>query len=371
MLETIREYALEQLEASGELALRRERHAAFFLKVAEEAEARLRGAEQQVCLAQLELDHDNLRAALRWAEEGGELELGLRLGGALWYFWQVQGYLSEGRTWLEALLACADASDQRSVTPVTPRARARALNCAAWLAHLQTDQAAATRLAEEACALASDPAGRVDRAFALTTIGGVATDQQEFERATALHEEALALYRAANNDLGVAVCLTNLGLVAGQRGDYARASALLEERVVLARRRGDRRATVLSLSNLAACEYAQGHLAQAQRLWTESLTLYGEQGGTWRDAVVIEGVEGLAEIASAQGKARQAVQLLAAAEALRTTVGVPRPRHMQATFDDAMAAARMTLGPRGFAAATTEGNALTMEQVVATVLPSA
>jgi predicted ATPase len=368
MLETICEYALDQLEASGELALLRERHAAFFLRLGEEAEVRLRGAEQQAWLARLEQDHDNLRAALRWAQEGkegGELELGLRLGGALWYFWQVQGYLSEGRTWLEALLARADAPGQRGVTP---KARAKALNCAAWLAHLQTDHAAATALAEQVCALAPDLAGRVNRAFALTTLGSVATDRNDYQRAMAFHEEALALYRAEHNDVGIAVCLNNLGLVAGLCGDFARGSALLEERVTLARRRGDRRATVLSLSNLAASEYAQRHLAQAQTLWTESLTLYRELGGTWRDAVAFEGVEGLAEIAATQAQARRAVQLFAAAEALRATVGIPRPPYMQPAFEDALAAARTALGPREFAAAQVEGAALSLEQVVAVAL---
>jgi hypothetical protein len=143
---------------------------------------------------------------------------------------------------------------------------------------------------------------------------------------------------------------------------------LLEERVALARRRGDRRAIVLSLSNLAACEYAQRHLAQAQTLWTESLTLYRELGGTWRDAVAFEGVEGLAEIAATQGQARRAVQLFAAAEALRATVGVPRPRHMQTAYDDAQAAAQKALGPTEIATARAEGAALTLEQVAAAAL---
>jgi tetratricopeptide (TPR) repeat protein len=315
----------------------------------------------------LEQDHDNLRAALRWAEEGGELELGLRLGGALRYFWQV-GYLSEGRAWLEALLARADAPDQRSVTP---RARAKALNCAAWLAHTQTDDASATHLAERARALLQDPADRYDRGFALTTLAMVAMNQNDYPRATALQEEALALYREERDDWAIAGCLNNLGLLAGLQGDFARASALLEEKVSRDRRRGDGRSTALSLSTLAAFEYAQRHLAQAHQLWTESLTLYGELGGTWRDVVVFEGVEGLAEIAAAQGQARRAVQLLAAAEAQRDAAEVPRPPYMQPTFEDAMAAARTALGPSEFATAQAEGAALTLEQIVAAVLTPA
>jgi tetratricopeptide (TPR) repeat protein len=239
------------------------------------------------------------------------------------------------------------------------------------LAHKQTDDASATRMAEQARALLPDPADRYERGFALTTLAMAAMNQHDYPRAAVWQEEALALYREECDDWAIAGCLNNLGLLAGLQGDFARASALLEERVALDRRRGDRRGTALSLTNLADFEYAQGHLAQAQQLWTESLTLYGELGGTWRDEVVFEGVEGLAEIAVAQGHARRAVQLLAATEALRTTVGVPRAPYMQPAFDDAVAAARMALDPRECATAQAEGTALTLEQVVAAVLPPA
>jgi hypothetical protein len=364
MLETIREYALDRLETSGELALLRERHAAYFLQVAEEAETQLRGAEQQACLARLEQDRDNLRAALRWAKECGELELGLRLGGALRSFWQM-GHLSEGRTWLERLLARAEQPERASIMP---QVRAKALNCAAWLAHTQTDDAAATRMAEQARALLQDPDDRYERGFALTTLAMVALNRHDYPRATALQEEALALYREEQDDWAISGCLNNLGLLAGLQGDFARASVLFEEKVARDRRRGDRRATALSLSNLAVFEYAQRRLVQAQTLWTESLTIYGELGGTWQDVVVFEGVEGLAEIAAAQGQVRRAMQLLAAAEELRAAVEVPRPPYMQAAFEDAMATACTALGPRDCATARAEGASLTMEQVVAAAL---
>jgi tetratricopeptide (TPR) repeat protein len=309
-------------------------------------------------------DLKTLRAALRWAEECGELELGLRLGGALRSFWQM-GYLSEGRTWLEGLLARAEEPERASITP---QVRAKALNCAAWLAHTQTDDAAATRLAEQACALLQDPDDRYDRGFALTTLAMVALNRNDYPRATALQEEALALYREEQDDWAISGCLNNLGLLAGLQGDFARASGLFDEKVARDRRRGDRRATALSLSNLAVFEYAQRRLVKAQTLWTESLTLYGELGGTWQDVVVFEGVEGLAEIAAAQGQVRRAVQVLTAAETLRAAVEVPRPPYIQAAFEDAMATACTALGPRDCATARAEGTSLTMEQVVAAAL---
>jgi tetratricopeptide (TPR) repeat protein len=236
------------------------------------------------------------------------------------------------------------------------------------LAYIQTDHAAATRMAERARTLSQGLAGRYDRAFALTTLAMVAMDQNDYEHATALQEEALALYRAENNDPAISASLNNLGLLAGLQGDFARASALLEERVARDRERGDRRGAAVSLANLAACEYMQGRLVQAKALWTESLTLYGELGGTWRDEAAFEGVEGLAEIAAAQGQVRRALQVLTAAENLRTAVQVPRPPYLEAAYGDAMAAAREALGPLESATAQAEGSALTMEQVVAAAL---
>jgi tetratricopeptide (TPR) repeat protein len=367
-LETIREYALEQLEASGELVPLRLRHATFFVGVAEQAEIALEGAEQSVWLERLEQDHDNLRAALRWAREGGVVDLGLRLGGALWYFWWVRGYLSEGRMWLEGLLA-HEAAPGDTMVSLTPRVKA--LNGAAWLAYAQTDYDGATLLAQEALALSYYQPYARDHAFALTTLAMVAMDQGDYRQATTLQEEAIAMSREADDEWVVGACLNNLGLLAGLQGDFARAVTLLEECADLARRRGDKRESAIALVNLGAFEHAQGDLTRAQQLWTESLTLYRELGGALRDEVVFQNVEGLAEFAAAQGQPRRAARLLAASEALRESVGVPRPPHIQAAYDVAVASAREALGAGAFTEAQAEGAALSLEQASAEALAPA
>jgi tetratricopeptide (TPR) repeat protein len=365
MLETIREYALEQLAASGELAAVRQHHADFFRAVAEQAEPALLGTEQPVWLERLERDHDNLRAALHWSQEGGELEVGLRLAGALWYFWWMHGHLREGRMWLEGLLERAKPEGN---VVISPTVRAKALNRAAWLAYAQTEYDGAKLLAQQARALWHAAADLRGHAFALTTLACVALDRSDYQQATTLQEEALAINRELDDSWAIGACLNNLGLVAGMQGEYARAGTLLEESLALHRRRDDRRDTAISLVNLGAFEYAQGELTRAQMRWRECLTLFQELGATLRDEVTFQGVEGLAEIAAARGESRRATRLLTAAEALRAFVGVPRPPHVQAAYDGAIASAREALGPGAFTAAQAEGTALSLEQVIAEAL---
>ena len=132
MLETIREYAMEGLNASGESEAVRHRHAGYYLAQAEAASEKLDGPEQSIWLDRLESEHDNLRAALEWALQSGELEAALQLAADLYRFWYVRGYWSEGRDWLKRALAATLHIDQREAGLMS--ARARALNGAGWLA---------------------------------------------------------------------------------------------------------------------------------------------------------------------------------------------------------------------------------------------
>jgi tetratricopeptide (TPR) repeat protein len=210
MLETIREYGLEQLEACGEAAEIRRRHAAHYLALAEAAEPELTGPRQAAWLDRLEAEHDNLRAALRWAVEQGEAELGLRLGGALWRFWYVRGYLTEGRERLAELLAAAGAPGQTA-------ARARALRGLGIVAEAQGDYAVARRHYEEALALMRELGDRRGIALSLNNLGDVARDRGDYAAARALHEESLAIGRELG-DRAIAWILESFAMLALREG---------------------------------------------------------------------------------------------------------------------------------------------------------
>ncbi len=231
MLETIRAYGLEQLAAVGETEASRRRHAAHYLVVAQRAEPALTGAEQGTWLARLEGEHDNLRAALQWSRDSGESALGLRLAGALWRFWYVRGHLSEGRAWLDGLLALTTSDKEPDVAAI----RAKALTGAGVLANIQGDYDRATVLCEESLTLYRRLDDTRGAAVALSILGNLAMNQGAYARAVALSEESLALYRTLGDKRGMAVALNNLGVVLLHQGAYERSAALCEESLTLNR----------------------------------------------------------------------------------------------------------------------------------------
>jgi predicted ATPase/class 3 adenylate cyclase/Tfp pilus assembly protein PilF len=268
LLETVRQYAREQLEVAGETAQVGDQHLAWCLALAEEAEPALVGPEQEVWLVRLEAEHDNVRAALAWARERAAGERGLRLAGALWRFWDMRGDLGEGRSWLEAALA--------SSGPAAPLARARALNGAGNLAEAQGDYRRALALHAEALAVRRALGDTLGIAGSLNNLGNVAYKQADYARAAALYEESLALKRELGDTLGMAVSLNNLGMVAWQQADYARAAALYEESLALRRELGDKEGIAGSRNNLGNVAYMQGDYARAAALVEKSLALQRE-----------------------------------------------------------------------------------------------
>jgi predicted ATPase/class 3 adenylate cyclase len=203
LLETVRQYGLEHLAASGGAASVRDRHLGWFLALAEQAEPRLSGPDQGQWLARLEAEHDNLRAALGWARERGAAEEGLRLAGALWRFWEIHGDWGEGRDWLEGALAGGGHG--------VPAARARALHGAGILAFRQGDAGRAVARLEEALDLYRELGDTCAIAASLGNLGLVAYRQGEYGRAVARLEEALDLLRELDDMPGIAASLVNLG----------------------------------------------------------------------------------------------------------------------------------------------------------------
>jgi DNA-binding CsgD family transcriptional regulator/tetratricopeptide (TPR) repeat protein len=359
LLETVRQYALEKLGESGEADMVRERHARYYLTLAEEAESELMGAQQEAWLGRLEVEHDNLRAVLARALENGEFDLGLKVAGSLGGFWLVRGRLSEGRRWLEAALeGRIGASDS---------ARARALLRAGLIAREQGDQERSVELLGEALALARKLGDKTTAASALLNLGWAALLRDELQRASELTQESLTLQRETNDYVGVARALTVLGLLANARGDHERAMALHEESLGLAREVQEASGIVLSLMLGALASLGQGNHRRAGELCEEGLE------SSWRLKMVHPTASHLqiaASVAGSQGQPVLSARLWGAAEASLASVGLELAPLERRFYEPYIAAARSRIGAVAFEAAWAEGRKMTIDEAVQYTLES-
>jgi non-specific serine/threonine protein kinase len=358
MLETIREYALERLEASGEAEAIRHAHAAACLALAERADAGTAHEMESIWLDRLEADHDNMRAALAWAlapeREPAAGRLGLLLAASLWHFWFYHSHLSEGRRWLErALMAGAGAPDS---------ARAKALVGLGTLVHSQGDEPRAVALLSEGVALSRKLGDPWSTAFALTVQGNLAEDGGRYDEAAALFAEAHGLFAGTGDRANVAVTLYHLGVVAYGQGDLARAEARCEEALALGRQLDDSWNIANALAYLGLIRSDQGDVAGAATALGEALTLYLRIGITERVAEVLRRV---AVLAGARGESVRALRLFAAAETLAERIGAAQALPERAAYERAITAARRDFAIDAFAAAWAAGRALSPEQAVA------
>ncbi len=286
LLETIREYALDRLEASGESDALRRQHAEYFLGLAEAAEPQLWASDQLRWLNRLEHEHDNLRAALAWAIEH-DAAVALRIAGALASFWDTRGYHSEGRRWLE-----------RALTRTAPPAHGA----------METDHIPALCLSADVAAYAK----------ALHGAGLLAHAQEDNARAEALFTQGLALARASGDSRRIALLLNDLAEQALHRGDVERATTLCAEGLPLARESGDRSATARLLLRSAELAWEQGNFVSAVSCYDESLTLLraldDRRGLTW--ALLSRG-----QRAQAQGERQAAAELFAEGLVLARSIG--------------------------------------------------
>jgi predicted ATPase/DNA-binding CsgD family transcriptional regulator len=279
LLETIREYGLEALEASGEVEATRQAHAAYYLRLAEEAERGIRSPLQTAWLEHLEREHDNLRAALRWMLEHGEIqqnrEMTLRLATALSEFWRIRGYDSEGQTFMEQALAAREGV----ATPV----RAKILRAAGRMAIYQNDYEWAEVLCEESLVLFRELGDTQGIAHSLHYLGWAARERGNLTQAIPLVEEALALRRKLGHKEDIAWSLLQCGILYCLQGEYARADALFEESLGLSREIGLPHVIGWSLYRLAEARFlSRGELAIVRSLLDETLPLFktvGEKSG--------------------------------------------------------------------------------------------
>jgi predicted ATPase/DNA-binding XRE family transcriptional regulator len=368
MLETIREYALERLELSGEAEEVQRKHAQYYVAMAEaaqpEASKRWDEAEWRSKFTRLEREHNNLRAALGWAVENRELETAARLAIALWWIWIERGYLSDGRRWMEAILAVDEAEGPSRGTPHVLPARTKAylLQVAGILAMAQGDHDRAVALHEEAMNVYEEMGHKKGESASLRELGFVAYEQGDYERAVLLHEQSLALARKFATTFSIAWSLRALGDAVRGQGDLRRARALLEESLALSRSKEHAWGIARTLASLGNVEYEAGEYARASRLYEESLELGGRRMGLKHTILVC--LEGLARVAVAQGRMERAARLCGAAAALREDKGWPLPPAKRAEHDRTVAAAHAALGEAAFTAAWARGHALPLEEAI-------
>lgn len=277
LLETIRQYGLERLDASGETSGTRGLHLKWFLELAERAEPELQGAEQSAWLDRLEVEHDNLRAALDWAASGAhDAEVRARLAAALHRFWSMHGHLTEGRAWLDGAIKEDEAAAEagRGTSP----GRAKAVYGAGVLAFDQGDYARAEALLEQSLADSRERDDKVSVARALNHLALVRRARGEYSQAVALLEESERLCRATAQTWVLAQTLHALALTVRRLEDYERATALLEASLPLWRQTGDKSGLAKSLAGLGVVARLHGDFAKARALHEESLAVYRELG---------------------------------------------------------------------------------------------
>jgi predicted ATPase len=357
MLETIREFALEQLVASGEADELHRLHAEYFVTVAERAEPQLFGTEQTAWLTRLEVEHDNYRAALAWTLSANLPEQALRIAVSLRRFWLIRGHVVEGRRWLERCLAAGAA--------LPPALHSDGLNAAGDLARVQGDYPAARRHFQEGLAIRrhlGDTAGVV---WSLNYLGLVASHQEDYAAARSYFEEGVTLTRPLGDPRQLGFLLHNLGDAAREEGDYGTARALLEECLGLCRAAHDAIGVAMALTGLGEVVTAQGDVETARALLTEGLETAIGAGDKRRIAFVLSD---LAVLAATEGRTARALRLAGAGAALEEAMGSAPPPRWAALVRSRLDAARTSIGEETAAAAFAEGRALSLDEAVALAL---
>jgi tetratricopeptide (TPR) repeat protein len=408
MLETIREYALEQLVARGEATALQQRHTAYYLALVAEADPHLWDSQQATWLERLEVEHDNLRAALAWhwgedaahiggTRHAGDAEVGVVVVRALCVFWYRRGYINEGHAWFERALT-------RTEKEARPQARAAALYGSGVMAMFQGELSTARIRLEESIVIWRELGDKQGLAFALFALESVAVRQGDDSTAVMLLEENLLLLREVGDmpyhalvlmhlgdaalvqgnyptarrryeegltiqhELGdtwaIAQLLNNLGEVARCEGDYAGAKPLYEESLAKFMALGTTGDIARSLHNLGYVAQRQGDAGGASALFAESLKRFQEQGDKRGMAECLAGIAGLA----AQNRPQWAARLLAVAETqLRSSGGAWWPAD-QVEYNYNLAIIRAALDEATLDEAWTAGQAMTLEQAIASVL---
>lgn len=400
MLETVRQYAMERLQESGETDWLHSRHSDYYLALAEEAEPQLLGAQQHEWLERLHTELDNFRAAFEWCgcnDETGAKKL--RLAGAFCRFWYMRGYVKEGQTIMERVL---ENQGDISATGEYLTARARALNAAGMLWTMTGDYERARDFYTGSLELRRRLGDPKQVAGSLNNLGYVAHEQGDYEAAQTYLEESLALYREMGDKWSIATVLNNLGRIPGDKGDYETARTLYTESIQIRRELKDQHGISMSLNNLGLIAMAQGKLSEAVNYFEESLQIRRELNDPYSTGIsltnlgqatllrgdfeqaraylqealtilrpednkhlIVENLEAFASLAGASGDYEQAAILLSATTAMRERLGAPLPPSDNARHERERERARTGLGEEAFLSACERGMQLSFEQVIA------
>jgi predicted ATPase len=398
MLETIREYALDKLKASGEEALTKRAHAAYCLVLAEEEAEEKSSAEGTQWLERLTLEHDNFRAALEWLTETGDADWGLRLGAALFRYWEIREYLAEGRVWLGKLLKLAGAKSPS-------KGRVRALFAAGILTREQGDYASADALISESRDIARQLGDKNGVAVSLNALAVLARDRGNLEKAHASFEETLELWRELGDLKAIARSLSNLANVVKLQGDFDLARSLYGEGLAIFRGLRDRAGVAWSLNYQGDVARDQGDSAAARMLYEQALGIFRELDDRWSSAGTLADLGNLAReqrnypaahslyqesikifqeldhkrgiarllecfacSAAAQFHAERSLRLAGAAAALRQNIGVPLAPAEQVKLEASLDPARRAISNAAGTTAWLEGWSLPVEKVVEEVV---
>lgn len=357
MLETIREFGLERLAASGEEDAIRERHARWCLALTTLAGPLVKGSHAGPWLERLEREHANLRAALAWIADRGDTTVFLQLAGSLAWFWEEHGHVVEGGRWLEAALAVAKDAPAAD--------RLRGLSGAGTMAWYQGDFARATHWHEQALTLARQVGDHVAEAVALNDLGVQAMEVSDHDQAILRLEQSLTVARTTTASRPVLSALHNLAQVARLRGDHADAIRRMEETMALAREHGDTWLLARGLTAIGHLLCDVGNLERAAASFRGSLDI-----GRAHDNVgdIVDAIEGLARVGAISGHSAPAAGLFGATAALRAASGMPYSPSDIAYFEPVWSRLRTDLGDEAFGAATAAGQRLPLAAAIAEAL---
>jgi predicted ATPase/class 3 adenylate cyclase len=353
MLQTIRDYAADALDRSGEATEARERHAHYFIELAVEAETHLRGADQVEWLDRLEIEHDNMRAALVWAHEQQDPERELVLVGALSYFWSTRGHISEGLRWIMGVLERTEGLRNNH--------RAKVLSGAGLLARARGDYDEAKKLLEENLALYAELNDDVGRATTIKDLANIQFDKGNTEAGGRLYEEALKIFRDLRDTAGIAQVLNNLGVVAQAAGNPEHALKRYRESHALLTDLGDKQGLARSLMNQGSAYRDAGDVEHSMELLKDSMLLWRELEDRWDAADCVEDLgAGYSEL----GMLREAATLYGYADALRTEIGAVRPPFEYESYTKRIDFLQRELGEEEFSLAWRKGAAMSLDETV-------